>query len=69
MFKFLMYMVMKLSLSTTFNFGFPNLSSLIQSFPDIFSVSSEKSLNERSDVRLNPDCPCKLIAPVSISTN
>lgn len=52
--------VMKLSLTTTFNFGYPNLSSMVQAFSDIFIVGGmDKSLNERSDVLLNPDCPCK----------
>lgn len=51
--------IMKLNLTTTFNFGFPNMSSLFQSFPDIFKISAEQHLNERSDIELNPDCPRK----------
>ena len=48
--------IMKLSLTTTFNFGSPNFLSLIQAFPDIFKVAGEKNV---FDVELNPDCPCK----------
>lgn len=56
---------MKLNLSTTFNFGFPNVSTLFQAYPDIFNVTVsgtvEKHLHERSDVEVVPDCPCKLL--------
>lgn len=57
--------VMKLNLTTTFNFGFPNVSSLFQAHPDIFFVTTsgivEKHLHERNDVEINPDCPRKLL--------
>lgn len=57
--------VMKLNLSTTFNFGFPNISTLFQGYPDIFTVATggaaEKHLQERSDIEVNPDCPRKLL--------
>ena len=48
--------IMKLNLTTTFNFGSPNFLSLIQAFPDVFKVAGEKNV---FDVELNPDCPCK----------
>lgn len=53
--------IMKLNLTTTFNFGFANLSSLVQSYPDILAISpvSEKSMQERSDIEWNPNCPRK----------
>ena len=52
--------IMKLNLTTTFSFGFPNVSSLIQAFPDAIvgaGESADKSIHERSEVELNPDCP------------
>ncbi|KAG5678345.1 putative Meiosis regulator and mRNA stability factor 1 [Polypedilum vanderplanki] len=50
--------MMKLNLSTCFNFGHPNLSSLLQAFPDIFKTTNNGvNLHERSDVELNSDCP------------
>lgn len=55
---------MKLSVSTTFAFGYPNVSTLILAFPDIFkvdsSVAGDKSMIERFDIELNPNCPCEL---------
>lgn len=52
--------LLKLNLSTCFNFGFSNLSSLFQAFPDIFKPASNLingMLHERSDIELNTDCP------------
>ncbi|CRL06510.1 CLUMA_CG019553, isoform A [Clunio marinus] len=49
--------IMKLNLSTTFNFGYPNISTLFQAFPDTFKVVDEKPLHERSEIELHPDCP------------
>lgn len=53
--------VMKLNLTTTFNFGFANLSSLVQAYPDMLAISSlsDKSMQERSDIEWNPNCPRK----------
>lgn len=55
--------IMKLPLNVTFSFGFANVSSLLEAFHDIFSVENVGKLNEkvheRSDVELNPTCPCK----------
>lgn len=54
---------MKLSVSTTFVFGYPNVSSLIQAYPDIFKIDAcatgDKNLMEKFDVELNPSCPRK----------
>jgi meiosis arrest female protein 1 len=50
--------MMKLNLTTCFNFGFPNLSSLFQAFPDIFSFTKAGlNLHDRSDIELVHDCP------------
>lgn len=50
--------MMKINLTTCFNFGFANLSSLFQAFPDIFNVNkTEGNLHERSDIELARDCP------------
>jgi meiosis arrest female protein 1 len=50
--------IMKLNLTTCFNFGFPNLSSLFQAFPDIFKFSKiGLNLHDRSDIELVSDCP------------
>lgn len=54
--------LMKLSLNSTFNFGFPNVSSLIEAYPDVFDVntgsaSGEKVPHERYDIELNAACP------------
>lgn len=53
--------MMKLNVTTTFNFGFANLSSLIQAYPDILTISlaNEKSLQERADIEWNPKSPRK----------
>lgn len=50
---------LKLSLTTCFNFGHPNLASVVQAFPDIFSSTSRVSgnVNDRSEIELNPECP------------
>lgn len=70
--------IMKLNVSTTFNFGYPNVSSLIQAFPDIFkveaSVVGEKSCVERIEIEVKPECPrkfasMKTFSPVLIFTN
>lgn len=57
--------IMKLSLTATFNFGHPNVSSLVHAFPDVFkfvnSGGDDKNVHERSDVELNSNCPCKFI--------
>lgn len=48
--------MMNITVSTCFEFGFPNVSSLIQANPDIFKVSNTSIITERSDVELNPNC-------------
>jgi meiosis arrest female protein 1 len=67
--------IMKLNLTTCFNFGFPNMSALFQAFPDIFDGSKIGcNLHEHSEIELNSDCPCKkqiilgkyFINPISI---
>lgn len=52
--------IMKLNLTTTFNFGYPSFQSLVQAFPDIFKVTSS-TVGDKNvvEVELNPDCPCK----------
>ena len=50
--------MMKLNLATCFNFGFPNISSLFQAFPDIFNFTKVGlNLHDRSDIELVRDCP------------
>ena len=56
--------IVKIGFNTTFNFGFPNISSLIEAYPDIFVIltgcgAGEKASNERCEFELNPSCPCK----------
>lgn len=51
--------LMKLNLTATFNFGFPNVSSLLHAYSDVFSIVGDKNVHERCGVELNPDCPCK----------
>jgi meiosis arrest female protein 1 len=62
--------LMKLSLTATFNFGHPNVSSLVHAFPDVFKVvnasGEEKSIHERSEIELNPCCPCELLEILGI---
>lgn len=48
--------MMNITVSTCFEFGFPNLSSMIQANPDIFKVSNTSIITERSDIELNPTC-------------
>jgi len=49
---------LKLNLNTCFNFGFSNLSSLLQAYTDIFvSIPTGTNLQDRSDVQMNPDSP------------
>lgn len=50
--------MLKLNPSTCFNFGYSNLSSLFQAFPDIFNgTRNGVNLHERSDIELVADCP------------
>ncbi|XP_053696095.1 meiosis regulator and mRNA stability factor 1 [Sabethes cyaneus] len=46
---------LNMSLGTCFEFGYPNISSLIGAFPDIF-VASNNYVHERTDIELNRDC-------------
>lgn len=58
--------MLKLNLSTCFNFGYPNLSSLFQAFPDIFNGTKiGTSLHERSDIELVAECP---LCPLGLQT-
>lgn len=51
--------MMKLNLTATFNFGFPNVSSLLHAYTDIFTIVGDKNVHERCEVELNPNCPCE----------
>lgn len=51
--------IMKLNLTATFHFGFPNFTSLIQSFPDIFQVTFPSGDKNLIEVELNANVPCK----------
>ncbi|XP_052864140.1 meiosis regulator and mRNA stability factor 1 [Anopheles cruzii] len=44
------------SLRTCFEFGFPNLSSVINAFPDVFVANNMACIHERSYIELNRDC-------------
>ncbi|XP_055549128.1 meiosis regulator and mRNA stability factor 1 [Wyeomyia smithii] len=46
---------LNMSLCTCFEFGYPNISSLIGAFPDVF-VASNNYVHERADIELNRDC-------------
>lgn len=48
--------MLNITVSTCFEFGYPNVSSLIQANPDIFKASNSSLITERSDVELNPTC-------------
>lgn len=45
-------------LTTTFEFGFPNLYSLVAAHDDIFTINNGPT-QERSDVTLNANCERK----------
>lgn len=51
--------MMKLNLTSTFNFGFPNVSSLLHAYSDIFAIVGDKNIHDRCEVELNPSCPCE----------
>lgn len=45
---------LKINVSSCFNYGYPNLSSLFQAFPDMFVPSKAgTNIHERSDIELN----------------
>lgn len=46
---------MSLPFGFCFEYGYPNLSSLVQSHLDIFSSINESNIHERSEIRLRPD--------------
>ena len=43
--------------------GFPNLSSIISAFPDIFKSLDSTLVHERSAIELNKNCICKFYLP------
>lgn len=48
---------LKLNLTACFNFGYANLSSLLQAYPDIFiGTKMGANLYERSEMELTPEC-------------
>lgn len=49
--------ILKLNYTTCFKFGYPNLSSLFQAYPDIIRSTQSGDLHERSDIELAIDCP------------
>lgn len=54
--------IMKLNVNTTFAFGFANLVTLFQAFPDIFHITSDasdKNAHDRFEIECNHDCPCE----------
>lgn len=48
--------VLNLPINGCFGFGFPNLWSMMQAFPDIFVSTSAKPINFRGEVKLNTQC-------------
>ncbi|GAB0094471.1 hypothetical protein DMENIID0001_097770 [Sergentomyia squamirostris] len=44
---------MNLTISSCFEFGYPSLSSMLMSFPDIFVLSPTKNICDRCTVKLN----------------
>jgi meiosis arrest female protein 1 len=51
--------MMNMTVTTCFEFGYPNISSLIHAFGDLFLSSNATNVHERSDIELNPECICK----------
>lgn len=51
--------LMKLSIKDCFAFGYPNLFTFIQAFPDVFVYTPSKSNTMRGDVKINNQCICK----------
>uniref|UniRef100_A0A182MZE3 HTH OST-type domain-containing protein n=1 Tax=Anopheles dirus TaxID=7168 RepID=A0A182MZE3_9DIPT len=47
---------LNVSLGTCFEFGFPNLVSVLNAFSDVFIASSSAYIGEKSDIELNRDC-------------
>ncbi|XP_059617478.1 meiosis regulator and mRNA stability factor 1 [Phlebotomus argentipes] len=47
--------MMNLSISSCFAFGYPNISSMLMAYPDIFILSPSTNISERSAVKLNED--------------
>lgn len=48
------------TISTTFEFGYPNLFSIVTSYSDIFYVHLGATL-ERSEISLVGNCECNLV--------
>lgn len=49
--------ILKLNYTTCFKFGYPNLSSLIQAYPDIIRGTKQGDLHERSEIEIAPESP------------
>nr|XP_049465072.1 meiosis regulator and mRNA stability factor 1 [Anopheles coluzzii] len=49
-------LAMNVSLGTCFEFGFPNLVSVLNAFSDVFVASNTTFIGEKSDIELNRDC-------------
>uniref|UniRef100_A0A182JXH4 HTH OST-type domain-containing protein n=1 Tax=Anopheles christyi TaxID=43041 RepID=A0A182JXH4_9DIPT len=49
-------LAMNVSLGTCFEFGFPNLVSVLSAFSDVFVASNTTYIGEKSDIELNRDC-------------
>lgn len=54
--------MLNFSIEDCFPFGYPNLSTLLQDFSDIF-ISTDgllNNLNDLSEIKINNECVCKL---------
>uniref|UniRef100_A0A182P0F7 HTH OST-type domain-containing protein n=1 Tax=Anopheles epiroticus TaxID=199890 RepID=A0A182P0F7_9DIPT len=49
-------LAMNVSLGTCFEFGFPNLVSVLNAFSDVFVANNSSYIGEKSDIELNRDC-------------
>lgn len=50
--------ILRVHVSTCHDLGFPNISSIILAFPDIFKSLDSSIVHERSTIELNKDCIC-----------
>lgn len=55
--------ILNLPINGCFSFGYPNLWSMLQAFPDIFVSTSAKPINFRGEVKLNSQCIRKYHKP------
>lgn len=51
--------ILSLPINACFAFGYANLWSMMQAFPDIFVSTSTKPISFRGEVKLNPQCICE----------